>query len=129
MAKFVLLQGEKEEEAPKYCGRGRPPKRVEHAHEPPTLAKMQKTGESCFGAGNAGASSKPQEEEMNCENMNEEDLNGIQVDSNVESREEYENAVYHRSSDWPLDPHLKKFKDPSGNYNSPNTSTFLGKNL
>lgn len=40
MAKFVLLQGEKEEEAPKYCGRGRPPKRVEHAHEPPTLAKV-----------------------------------------------------------------------------------------
>lgn len=47
---------------------------------------MQKTGESSFGAGNAGASSTPQEEEMNCENMNEEDLNGIQVDSNVESR-------------------------------------------
>jgi len=47
---------------------------------------MQKTGESSFGAGNAGTSSTPQQEQMNCENMNEEGQNANQVDSNVESR-------------------------------------------
>ncbi|WJX71908.1 hypothetical protein P8452_55848 [Trifolium repens] len=36
------------------------------------------------------------------------------VDSQVERRKEYKNAIYHKNSDWPLDIYLRKFKDPSG---------------
>ncbi|WJX38681.1 hypothetical protein P8452_26316 [Trifolium repens] len=106
-------EGEKEKEPEsKCCGPVLPLKRK--GYDLSNLAKVQKTEKSSSSSEKVESFVTSQKEQMTSENVNKEEQNANKICSQVESRKEYKNAIYHNNSGWPLDIHLKKFKDPSG---------------
>ncbi|KAI5407924.1 hypothetical protein KIW84_053968, partial [Lathyrus oleraceus] len=97
-------QGKKENEPVLPKRRGRPPKpRGQGGNNVSKITKKQKTGSSSAVSGNAETISTPQQQQMTHGNVSNV--------SNVQTRRKYENAIFHKDCDGPLDPHLKKFKD------------------